>query len=240
MPLFYLNQKHLPTANMTWQLMLFNVINLGLIILLASWPFPKHFNLIFWLIALLGLLLMLLLVVSPISRPKPMVTVSFLALTLLISFGLAIKAEQWIGVLLAVTSLLVLLPFIFPTQFQNKILKLSFQFLLAPFFFLTAQLFSAIHFLPETLLYKIALCLFILFCIELTGQTHRLAVIGYLLWIGLVIVAIGTHLVHGWQLILFAGAQLLLLATHLKWLKNLVILQELYYLLFIIGLFLSN
>ncbi|KRL58895.1 hypothetical protein [Latilactobacillus fuchuensis] len=237
--MFYLNQKHLPTTGTAWQLVLFNVINFSLIVLFASWPFPKHYSLDLGLTSLLGLILILLLVISPQSKPKRSVAIGLLILTLLLSGLIGHQSEQWIGLLLGVTSLLVLFPFIFPEQFQSRLLKLVSQLLLAPFFFLTAQLFSVIHFLPESLLIKVALFLLIIFLMELTSTTGRLAQISYILWLLLIILTVITHLIGSWQLILFAGAQLLLLATHLHWLKNNVLFQEAYIIILIVSIFLT-
>lgn len=237
--MFYLNQKNLPATGTVWQLILFNLINLTLIILFASWPFPKHYSLDLGLTGLLGLVLILLLVISPQRKPKRSVAIGFLALTMLLSGIIGYQSEQWVGLLLGVTSLLVLFPFIFPQQFQSRLLKLVCQLLLAPFFFLTAQLFSVIHFLPESLLVKVALFLLIIFLIELTSRTGRLAQISYILWLLLIVLTIITHLIGSWQLILFAGAQLLLLATHLHWLKNNVLFQELYIIILIVSIFLT-
>ena len=236
--MFYLRQKKLPANNPPARLIIFNYLNLGLIVGLAIHPFPKHLDLYFMLTALLGALLTIPLVLSTTSKLKRSLAAGGLLIALIISLIVGRHSLIWAGTLLAITSLLVLVPFIFPKQFNNHWLRLVCQFLLAPYFFLATLIFNGIHFLPEALLVKIGLFLGLIFLFELIPTNKMLTVVGDCLWLITVLLIIATKIIVGWQLLPFIIAQLLLLATQLGFIKNYTYLHELYYLIFITGLFL--
>ncbi|MSD83559.1 hypothetical protein GKC32_04635 [Lactobacillus curvatus] len=235
--MFYLNQQHLKASIRPQLLTMFNYLNLGLIVGLTMWPFPKQFGFSFYLTAIIGALLAILLVLSPQYKPKRIMAASALLLAIILATIISWRDLPLIGLLSVLTSILVLVPFIYPYQFNNRILRLSFQFLLAPFFFLITQIFSGIHFIPENLLIKLGLFLIIIYLLELTTHNRMITSISYVLWACIIIAVILTHLIHGWHLILFAGSQLLLIALQLGLIKPNCYLQELGYLLLITGIF---
>ncbi|WP_459128595.1 hypothetical protein [Latilactobacillus curvatus] len=235
--LFYLNQQHLKASTRPQLLTLFNYLNLGLIVGLTMWPFPKQFGLSFYLTAILGALLAILLVLSPRYKPKRTIATAALLVAIILAAIIGWRDLPLIGLLSGITSIFVIIPFIYPDQFKDRTLRLSFQFLLAPFFFLITQIFSGIHFIPEDLLVKLGLFLIIIYLLELTTHNRMITVLSYVAWACIIIAVILTHLIHGWHLILFAGGQLLLIALQLGLIKRNCYLQELGYLLLITGVF---
>ncbi|KRM20641.1 hypothetical protein [Latilactobacillus graminis] len=235
--MFYLTQPHLKTSIQPQLLIFFNYLNLGLIVLLATWGFPKHLGLSFYLTALLGGLLTVLLVLSPQYKPKRLIAAVTLLFALILALIISWHELPLIGLLLGITGIFALVPLIYPNQFNNQILRLSFQLLLTSFFYLITQIFSTIQFLPENLLVEIGVFLVIIYLFELTARNWPITIISYGFWAITVITIILIHFIHGGHLILFAGGQLLLITLQLGFINHSYYLQEVGYLLLIVGIF---